>query len=50
MDESQDLDIIQDYQSLNLDWNRTQVIEVREDLPVRTEVVGIFGRVKGNEL
>jgi hypothetical protein len=49
MDEAQDLDIISDLQTEQYGWNRTQVIEVRETLPVKTEVVGIFGKVKGNE-
>jgi hypothetical protein len=50
MNESQDLDIVADYEQEILGWNRTQVIEVKENLPVRTEVIGIYGSVKSNSL
>jgi len=43
LDEAQDLDIIQDYETVVLGQNRTQVISIRETLPVKTEVLGIFG-------
>ena len=50
MDEAQGLDIVRDYEDENFGWNRTQVIQVGENLPVRVEILGIYGTVKSNSV
>jgi hypothetical protein len=49
-DESQSIDLFRDNQVAQLGWSQTQPISIRETLPVRCEIIGIFGTVKGNSL
>ena len=50
MDEAQQLDVINDYQDVTFHSGRTKVIEVRETLPTRLEILGIFGTIGSNSV
>jgi hypothetical protein len=50
MDSSEPLDIIRDHEVSNWGWDRQEIIEVSENLPIRTELLAIYGKVKGNSV
>ena len=50
MNISQPRDIIAYNEVANLGSDETQVITIEENLPVRTEVIGVFGKVAGNSV
>ena len=50
MDEAQQLDVINDYQDVTFNHGRTKIIEVRETLPTRLEILGIFGTVESSSV
>lgn len=47
---SQPVDLFYDHEALQMGWDSTQVITIEEDTPIRSEIVAIFGTVKGSSL
>ena len=49
MDHSQSLDLVKDLSVSNLGWDDVQIITIEETLPLRTEILGIFGKLTSNK-
>jgi hypothetical protein len=43
---SQPVDLLADWEVVNLGWNPYAIIEVEENIPLRTEVLGVYGKLK----
>jgi hypothetical protein len=50
LNRSQPLDYINDLQVSTRNWNPYQIIEIAEHVPLRLEVLGIYGKLESNPL
>jgi hypothetical protein len=48
MNQSQPVSLIGDFEVTKLDWDPYQIITVEEDLPLRCEVLGVYGKLAVN--
>jgi hypothetical protein len=47
---TQKTDNVFDNEIMNMGWDKHQIVHIREQIPLRVEILGIYGKIQGNAL